>query len=110
MWEGLIRGLGAEDFGGAQHFVRQVDALPVGLHRAGFQLREIEHGVDSPEQALCASLDALHAVLVGVGDVRRQHFDRSDNGGKGGAEVVRDVGEERGFALVGALGLVLRGF
>jgi hypothetical protein len=86
-----------------------VEALEVELHLAGFDLREVEHGVDQLEEVLAGGIDLLEVVgeLLGaeVGGVLLQHLAVADDGVERRAQLVRHVGEELRLVAVGDLEL-----
>ena len=98
----------AEDAGQVGGEGGQVDRLVAGLHAAGLDPREVQQRVDELAQPQAVALDDLE-LLAGArvlrGRVLRgqpgpELLHRAHDQGERGAELVADVGEERGLGPV----------
>ena len=82
-------------------------------HAAGFDLREIERGVDQREQVLAVPRHRLGELALRVAELAgaavQQQIRESDDRVERGAQLVRHVGEELVLELGGALQLDVLG-
>ena len=94
---------GAEDTGQFGGEAWQVGRLEVGLHATCLDPREVEQRVDQLGQSQPVALNELQflsRVLVEIGRLVQQLVDRPEDQGERSAELVADVGEERGLGPV----------
>ena len=99
-----------EDTGQLGGHRRDVGRFVARLHAPGFDAGEVQQRVDQPAQAQPVAADDLQLLAhldIGAGQVALEFLHRPHDQGQRGAELVADVGEERGLGPV-QLGELLR--
>ena len=90
-----------------------VDRLDEDIHLASLDLRQVEDVVDQSQQVPAGAFDLLQVfdrrLVVLVGGVLLQNFAVADDRVERRAQLVRHVGEEARFGLVGDFGGIARG-